>query len=272
MPARSERLRLVVARGPHFGPGLLESPSTRQSGLAQAQDVTATVLASVGLPVPEPWAGAPLTSDPAPDNSERRAEARLTDLADYDEASHEVHGLVEPFFTVFAYGQLAIYLLVLLVYKGRLGSEGTRVRWPLARAGRGGRGGRRPRLDVPRQPPALVALPGRRWSRSSRRSGLFVAVIATVALRGPWGRWALGPMAIVSATTMLVLAVDVMSGSRLQLSSLMGLQPVVAGRYYGMGNPTFALFATATILLVHGGVVDARPRPAPARRRRSRWP
>ena len=46
-----------------------------------------------------------------------------TYLADYDEASHDVHDLVEPFFTVFAYGQLAIYLLVLLVYKGRLGSE-----------------------------------------------------------------------------------------------------------------------------------------------------
>jgi hypothetical protein len=29
----------------------------------------------------------------------------------------------------------------------------------------------------------------------------------------------------------------------------MGLQPVVGGRYYGMGNTTFALFATATILL-----------------------
>jgi hypothetical protein len=56
-------------------------------------------------------------------------------------------------------------------------------------------------------------------------------------------------MAVVSLTTMAVLAVDVITGSRLQLSSLMGLQPVVAGRFYGMGNPTFALFATATILL-----------------------
>ena len=59
----------------------------------------------------------------------------------------------------------------------------------------------------------------------------------------------LGPMAVVSATTMIVLAVDVITGSPLQLSSLMGLQPVVAGRFYGMGNPTFALFATSTILL-----------------------
>ena len=48
---------------------------------------------------------------------------------------------------------------------------------------------------------------------------------------------------------MLVLAADVMTGSRLQLSSLMGLQPVVGGRFYGMGNVTFALFATATIML-----------------------
>ena len=78
-------------------------------------------------------------------------------------------------------------------------------------------------------------------------------------------------MAFVSATTMVVLAVDVMTGSRLQLSSLMGLQPVVGGRYYGMGNPTFALFATATILLCTAvssmlvlGRAAAGPRP-------SRW-
>ena len=43
--------------------------STRQKGLAQAPDVTATVLSVVGLPVPDAVAGAPLTSDPAPDNS-----------------------------------------------------------------------------------------------------------------------------------------------------------------------------------------------------------
>ena len=190
----SERLRLVVARGPHFGPGVLKSASTRQAGLAQAQDVTATVLASVGLPVPDAVGGAPLTSDPAPDNSERRAEARLTALVDYDEASHEVHGLVEPFFTVFAYGQLVIYLLVLLVCKGRMGSERSRVpcssrvrvlsvaaasvpvstflanllpwwRFPVADAGGRRRGG------------ACSSRSSRRWPCAGRGAG------------GRWGRW-----------------------------------------------------------------------------------
>ena len=245
---RSERLRLVVARGPHFGPGVLVSSSTKQKGLAQAPDVTATVLSAVGLPVPDAVAGAPLTSDPAPDNSERRARARLTYLADYDEASHDVHDLVEPFFTVFAYGQIFIYLLVLLVYKGRLGSERTRVT-TLSRV----RVLSVAAASVPVSTFLANLLPWWRFPVAMisvvASVGLFVAVIATAALKGPWGKWALGPMAFVSATTMLVLAVDVMTGSRLQLSSLMGLQPVVGGRYYGMGNPTFALFATATILL-----------------------
>ncbi len=245
---RSERLRLVVARGPHFGPGVLVSSSTKQKGLAQAPDVTATVLSVVGLPVPDAVAGSPLTSDPAPDNSERRAQARLTYLADYDEASHDVHDLVEPFFMVFAYGQLVIYLLVLLVYKGRLGSERTRVT-TLSRV----RVLSVAAACVPVSTFLANLLPWWRFPIDllsvTVAVGLFVAIIATAALKGPWGKWALGPMAFVSATTMVVLAVDVMTGSRLQLSSLMGLQPVVGGRYYGMGNPTFALFATATILL-----------------------
>ncbi|MFL6171246.1 MAG: hypothetical protein ACJ711_16345, partial [Ornithinibacter sp.] len=245
---RSERLRLVVVRGPHFGPGVLVSSSTKQKGLAQAPDVTATVLSVVGLPVPDAVAGAPLTSDRAPDNSERRAQARLTYLADYDEASHDVHDLVEPFFMVFAYGQLAIYLLVLLVYKGRLGSEGTRVT-TLSRV----RVLSVAAACVPVSTFLANLLPWWRFPIAMisvvAAVGLFVAIIATAALKGPWGKLALGPMAFVSATTMVVLAVDVMTGSRLQLSSLMGLQPVVGGRYYGMGNPTFALFATATILL-----------------------
>jgi len=248
---RSERLRLVAARGPHFGPGTLVSGSTRQDGLAQSPDLTATVLSRVGVEVPPSVAGAPLVSDPAPDNSEARAEARLRALRDYDDASHAVHGLVTPFFQVLAYGQLAIYLLVLLVWKGRIGSDSSRV-LVLSRV----RMLAVAAAAVPvstflanilpwwRFPIPMVSLVG--------SVGLFVAVLALVALRPPIGRITLGPLVTVSAVTVAVLATDVMTGSRLQLSSLMGLQPVVGGRFYGMGNPTFALFATATLLLATG--------------------
>lgn len=49
--------------------------------------------------------------------------------------------------------------------------------------------------------------------------------------------------------TLIVLAADVMNGSRLQLSSLLGLNPIVGGRYFGLGNVAFALFAAATFLV-----------------------
>jgi hypothetical protein len=248
---RSERLRLVVARGPHFGPGTLVSGSTRQDGLAQSPDLTATVLSRVGLEVPPAVDGAPLTTDPAPDNSEPRAETRLTDLRDYDEASHDVHGLVEPFFQVLAYGQIAIYLFVLLVLKGRLGSDTSRVT-ALSRV----RVVAVVAAAVPVSTFLANLLPWWRFPVAMlsvvAAVGLFVAVIAVVALRPPLGRLTLGPMVTVSAVTFVVLAADVITGSRLQLSSLMGLQPVVGGRFYGMGNPTFALFATATLLLATG--------------------
>ena len=245
---RQEGLRLVVARGPDFGPGELVSPSTKQRGLAQAQDLTATLIALAGDEVPASLGGARLTSDPAQDNSETRALDRLQGLVDYDESSFRVHSLVEPFFMVFAYGQLVIYLFVLLVWKGRIGSEATRVRslgWVRVVAVSA--------ASVPASTFLANLLPWWRFPIPMLAVvgsvALFVTLIAGVALHGPWSHKAVGPMAVVSGTTMTVLAVDVLTGSRLQLSSLMGLQPVVAGRFYGMGNVTFALFATSTILL-----------------------
>ncbi|MGL5860597.1 MAG: hypothetical protein ACRCY9_05005 [Phycicoccus sp.] len=245
---RTPRLQLVAARGPQFGPGVLSSASTRQRGLVQAQDLTVTALTLVGAEVPESLGGAVLTSAPAADNSERRAENRLQALRDVEESSNDVRGLVEPFFTVFAYGQLVIYLLVLLVWKGRIGSERTRTQVL----------GRVRVLSV-----AAAAVPVSTflanlvpwWRFPVEMVAVvacvagFVALITVAALRGPWRHWPLGPLAVVAGVTALTLAADVVTGSRLQLSSLMGLQPVVAGRFYGMGNPTFALFATASLLL-----------------------
>ena len=44
------RPRLLVATGPGFGPGVLTSASTSQPGVAQLQDLTATVLTRLGAP------------------------------------------------------------------------------------------------------------------------------------------------------------------------------------------------------------------------------
>jgi hypothetical protein len=132
-----------------------------------------------------------------------------------------VHALVPPFFNTFAYGQLVVYLLVLLLWRGKLGSESSRLqvlRWVRVLAVSA--------ASVPASTFLANLIPWWRFSVPMlsvvAAVGLFVALIAALALAGPWGRTAWGPMLVVSAVTVAVLALDVMTGSRLQLSSLMG--------------------------------------------------
>ena len=244
----SERLRLAALRGPDVPPGTLESTSTRQSGLIQLADLTATVLARAGRPDPAGVSGNPLRVVPADDTSAAAAADRLQGLIDYDQASHEVHSLVPPFFNGWVMVQILIYAFVAVVWRRRWGSEDTRLR--LLRLVL------RVAIIAAAVPVSTFLANLLPWWRVSSPMlavvgsvGVFVAVISSIALLGPWRRSLFGPAAVVSAATMVVLAADVMTGSRLQLSSLMGLQPVVGGRFYGMGNVTFALFATATIML-----------------------
>jgi hypothetical protein len=51
--------------------------------------------------------------------------------------------------------------------------------------------------------------------------------------------------------TLVVLAADVvLLGSRLQLASVFGQNPVVGGRFYGFGNTSFALYGLAVLVVV----------------------
>lgn len=77
----------------------------------------------------------------------------------------------------------------------------------------------------------------------------WIAAITAVAVLPPWRTWLFGPVVIVASLTAVVLAVDVATGAHLQVSALMGIQPTVAGRFYGFNNTAFALFATTTLLL-----------------------
>ncbi|HHU10859.1 MAG TPA: hypothetical protein GXZ60_12730 [Intrasporangiaceae bacterium] len=264
---RQSRLRIALAKGPDFGAGILLSPSTRQPALIINNDLPTSLLGLTGLTVPRALNGGVISSDPAPINSEELAQERFQDLIDYDLASFKIRSLVPTFFQTFIWGQLVIYLLVLLVWKGKLGSEHTRGRWlDLARV---------VAVTAASVPAATFLANILPWWRSSQPMiaivaavALWTAIIAVLALAGPWGRSALGPVMVVSTVTVLVIGLDVMTGSRLQLSSLMGLQPAIGGRYFGMGNVPFALFATSAVLIA---TVVANAFLTAGRRRAAAW-
>jgi len=230
--------------GDRYEGALVGSLSTRQDGLLQTTDLTPTLLDALGVEGPGGLVGAPvLPVDAGLDADERRAV--VDDLA---RAALEVRPVVGPFFYALYGSQLLLYGAAVLAL---------RRRW-------GGRHGRRGVLAwlrrvsvVSASVPVATFLAGSvPWWRVDASALVLVlavagwtAVVAAVALLGPWRRGVLGPLGAVAGTTAAVLAVDVLTGSTLQLSSLMGPNPIVAGRFYGLGNPPFALFSTGCLLL-----------------------
>jgi hypothetical protein len=73
-------------------------------------------------------------------------------------------------------------------------------------------------------------------------------VIAGAALAGPWRRDALGPFGAICTATLLLLAVDVTAGSRLQLDAPFGLSLLVSGRFYGIGNDALGVYCVSTLV------------------------
>ncbi|GAA2019131.1 hypothetical protein [Pseudokineococcus marinus] len=227
-----------------YGASLVGSLSTRQDGLLQTTDLAPTLLVTLGVDAPAGLVGAPvLPVDDSLDAAERRAV--VLDLA---RAALEVRPVVGPFFYALYGSQLLLYGAAIVALRRRSGGPRGRRRvlaW-LRRVSVVG-------ASVPVSTFLAGLVP---WWRAEPSALALVAavagwtaVVAAVALLGPWRRSVVGPLGAVAATTALVLAVDVVGGSTLQLSSLMGPNPIVAGRFYGLGNPPFALFSTGCLLL-----------------------
>lgn len=242
-------LQIALAQGPGryvpYATGFLGSRSTRQPGLIQTTDIAPTVLSLLGVAPPSTLVGAPATTLI---DSATGAARRLQQLRDLDAAAQAV----EPAAVRFGVG---LVLAHLTLYGGT---------WLALRQRWGGQGGRRRLIQTLRWLAVLLAsIPAATypanlipwWRSPAPFATLVVAVlvaaaaVAVVAMLGPWRRQLLGPFGAVAAVTALVLTVDVVTGSRLVLSSLMGSQPLVGGRFYGLGNVAFALFATGGLLL-----------------------
>ncbi|GAB6899093.1 hypothetical protein [Kineosporia succinea] len=220
----SSRLRLVSVTGGSYGNSLLGSASTRQDALVQTTDLLPTILELAGVPVPVSAVGAPM----------RPVNAAPRTLADLDAASEAIGPVVVPFFAGLVGTQVLVYGLAW--WRGRRVPYRTAIAFACV--------------------PAATFLANEiAWWRFPVPSlALCLAVLvwvlpmAVIALAGPWRHTLLGPPGVVAAMSALVLARDALSGSPLALSSLLGLQPVIGGRFHGFGNPAFAVFATAALV------------------------
>jgi hypothetical protein len=77
-----------------------------------------------------------------------------------------------------------------------------------------------------------------------------VVLIVIVAFAGPWRRSRLGPVAVLAVITYAVTIVGVTAmNSRIIIDGPLGASRIVAGRFYGMNNQSFALVTVSGLIV-----------------------
>ncbi|MCL2848704.1 MAG: hypothetical protein FWE61_01505 [Micrococcales bacterium] len=243
-------------------PGTLVSASTRQTGIVLATDITATLLARVGLGGDQrpAWVAGSLIRQRAPGDGVDAL------IADAEHAS-----VVQPLVSQFYLGVVVVNIVLFsAVWFGLARPPGRRA--DEAQRRRVLRGLQVVGLSVAAIPVSLLLANLVPWWRTSSpalalagAAACVVVALVVAALAGPWRRAVLGPAGFVGAVTAAVLVADVLTGSRLQLSAVFGSSSLLAGRFYGFNNTTFALAAVGTLVAVSAAVT-------PLVRAGHRWP
>jgi hypothetical protein len=234
-------LRAAIAVGPGFqARTYLTSDSTRRSNIVLTPDVTATMLRTVGVAVPAETLGAPWRSGDA------QADNVSTALSDQDVAAQTVRWLLPRFFIGLVLTQVLFYGAAAVALRRRWGDTGRRRVLAATRLAA---------LACAAVPVSTYLVNLVPWSAAGHpllALGVSLAgadaLVVAIALAGPWRRTLLGPGTVVAAATALTVGLDLLTGTSLQLNSLMGYSPLVGGRYYGLGNIAFSVFATSTLL------------------------
>lgn len=276
---RGPTMHVLAATGPAFTPGgepfangTLTTSSTRQPGYVQSTDLLPAFLDRSGIEtLATPGGQAAVVGSPPRvipgEASSDAADARLAALVDAELHAQAMRPIVAPFYLLVVILNVALYAGVAL---GLTRPAATRTGAAVARwlklEGRG--------VPLSQVRPhvlralrvvaiAMASIPVSTylanlvpwWRAGSPALGLagvtvgIVALVTIVALAKPWRHQILTPLGIVAGLTAVVLLADIATGATLQLSAVMGVPVLVAGRFYGFNNTAFALFATACVLL-----------------------
>ncbi len=214
--ARGDELLWAAAAGlPGGGSKTLTSQTTNERGLIAAVDIAPTILHRLGLtPIPADMRGDPLHTDGALDSASLRAlMARL----------HVIAGR-----RLKALGFLlgAWTLLLLLAFLPWPSRGRSRARAWAMRTGA---------IGVLWAPIAVLIPAAIEPSAAVEYATIAIACLALGTLTDlllPWPRAPLAP----ALAAVVVLSIDALAGTQLLMRSLLGPDPVLGARFYGIGN------------------------------------
>jgi hypothetical protein len=217
--------------------GNLTSDSTRTDGYVLSTDVAATILDHFGIEVPSEMSGQPIRSDGSVD---------VAAIESLDSRMAVISSRRGPVIGLSIVIWLAAMALVAIVSKGRLARPAVRVT----------------SLAIVYLP--LVLLLGAALEPAEMTERLLVLLLAPL-LAGLTALLLRGyrALAVASALTVVAYAIDAIAGSPLTSLSLLGPNPGLGVRFYGIGNELEALLAVLVVAGTGAGLVGFAPRAAP---------
>ena len=241
---KPSHLQLALVDGPGYRGGLLTAASTRQPGLVVLTDLTPTVLGWLGQATPPGAVGAQITRGDR-GSAYSRLTSTVQSLTGRDAAEQVWRDTHDEFFWAYALADAVVLAGIGLAFRGSAEDKRRRrARWWRV-AG----------VFAASVPVATFLANLVPWSTSAHPAAwlytvsvALAIVIALAALSGPWRRDPLAPFGVVCLFTLVVLGIDVMTGSRLQLETPFGLSVLEAGRFYGIGNEALGIYGISGLL------------------------
>jgi hypothetical protein len=217
--------------------GNLTSDSTRMDGYVLSTDVAPTILDHFGIPVPSEMSGQPIRSEGSVD---------VAAIESLGERMAVISSRRGPVIGLNIVIWLAALALVALLSRGRLAPQAVRV------AG----------LAIVYLPLVLLLGAALEPGEAAERllALLLAPALAALTLALLPGYRALG---VASALTVLAYAIDVMAGSPLTSLSLLGPNPGLGVRFYGIGNELEALLAVLLVAGTGAGLAGFAPQRPP---------
>ena len=238
----TDDLTVAALQAPGLEPGLMKSAVTRRSGFVTLVDVGPTILALLGIDLPDSMEGRPFEwAEGGGEAEDRRA---------WIEQSNAEAVWRDDVITIIATAFVVAQLVLWIVAVRALNRRSDRWRRAVEVAS----------LAVIAVLPLtyLAGLfPFHEWGIAAFVAylvigGAVTGVLAHTLLR----RWPADPLLAVLALVLGLLVLDVLLGAELQLNTVFGYTPTVAGRFAGLGNLAFAQLAAATTILA--GLIASR--------------
>jgi hypothetical protein len=229
-----EQLTMFALSGPGVDPGFARSGTTRRDGFVTLPDIAPTVLDHTGVDQPSAITGALMGSDAVGSPTD----VDIAGLAAHNEIAVFRDRVFGPISVIYIVAQVLVYALVaaVIVRYGRIRG----LAWAAC-------------LFILAVPPMGFVWGIVRYDRLGETGftlALLASAAALAALAALLARWHLlaPPVALISFG-LAVLVGDILTGGWLQIRSVFGYSPIVAGRFAGYGNLAYAMLAASAVVV-----------------------